>query len=736
MQKASSFSLFFMKRSVLIKQHDITDCGAACIASVSAHYNLKVPIARIRQLASTDMRGTNVLGLIEAAEKLGFSAKGVKGPFDSLFKIPRPAILHIVVNKILHHFVVLYDITKTYVLFMDPADGKIHRKRHDEFQQEWTGVIVLLVPSEKFKPENKNDSIGKRFISLISPHKTVMTQALFGAAIYSLLGLTTSIYVKNIVDHVLVDGNLNLLTLMSSIMIVILIFKVYINIMKSIFALKTGQKIDATLILGYYKHLLTLPRRFFDTMRVGEIISRVNDAVKIRAFINNAALDIVVNLLIVFSTLTLMFIFSWKLTIVVLLGIPLYVMIYVLFNKLNKHYLRKIMENAAELESHLVESLNGVSTIKQFGTEISANIKSEVRFVKLLRSSYRSVKNAILSSNFSEFIAGGLIIGVLWFGSTLVISQNMTPGRLLSFYALLGYLVSPIAQLINSNQTIQDAVIAADRLFQIMELEQEEISENKITLTKDILDNIYFKNVSFRYGTRVQVFEGFNLVIQKGKITAFVGESGSGKTSLVSLIQKLYPLQSGSIEIGKYNIQHINNKSLRQIIGIVPQKIELFSGSVIENIAFGSFEPDMKRIIDICDFLNIRSFIEDLPAGFDSYLGEHGVSLSGGERQRIAIARALYYDPEILILDEATSALDSASEEFIKRAVGVMKKQNKTIIIIAHRLSTVLQADKICVMKKGRLVEEGDHYELMQNKSYYYMMWKQQIPMEEEVIMS
>lgn len=725
-----------MKKKVKIKQHDITDCGAACLASVSAHYNLKLPVARIRQLASTDKRGTNVLGLIEAAEKLGFSAKGVKGPFESLQKIPKPAILHVVVKEVLHHFVVFYGITKKYVIIMDPADGKIHKKTHAEFQKEWTGVIVLLVPSEQFKVGNNKESIGKRFLKLLTPHKTVMTQALFGAAIYSLLGLATSIYVKNIVDHVLVDGNLNLLSLMSVVMIAILVLKVYINIMKSIFALKTGQKIDATLILGYYKHLLTLPQRFFDTMRVGEIISRVNDAVKIRAFINNASLDIVVNTLIVVFTLGLMFVFSWKLALVVLIGIPLYILVYAIFNRLNKLYLRKIMENAAELESHLVESLNGVSTIKQFGTEYSANIKSETSFVQLLKSTYKSAKNTIMSVNASEFIAGGLTIGVLWFGSTLVIDLEMTAGKLLSFYALLGYLISPMAQLISSNQTIQDAIIAADRLFQIMDLEREEAEENKIILTKDLIEDIHFKQVAFRYGTRVQVFQNLNLIIPKGKTTAFVGESGSGKTSLVSLIQKLYPLQSGSIETGKYNLQHIDNSSLRQLIGVVPQKIELFTGSVIENIAFGAFEPDMKRIIDVCDFLNIRTFIENLPGGFNTYLGEHGVSLSGGERQRIAIARALYHNPEILILDEATSALDSASEEYIKKAIDVMKQQNKTIILIAHRLSTVMQADKICVLQKGVLVEEGNHTELMQKQSFYYNMWKQQIPVIEEILNS
>ncbi|MFW5701251.1 MAG: peptidase domain-containing ABC transporter, partial [Cyclobacteriaceae bacterium] len=504
-----------MKKNIQIKQHDITDCGAACLASVAAHYNLNIPVARIRQLASTDKQGTNLLGLIEAAEKLGFSAKGVKGPFESLEKIPKPAILHVVVKKVLQHFVVLYKVTKKHVIVMDPGTGKIHNKSHEELRKEWTGVIVLLVPSEEFKPSNEKVSLTKRFLELLSPHKTVLTQALFGAAIYSLLGLTTSVYVKNIVDHVLVDNNTNLLNLMSVVMVSILLIKVYINLMKSIFALKTGQKIDATLILGYYKHLLTLPQRFFDTMRVGEIISRINDAVKIRAFINNVSLDIVVNSLIVIFTLSLMFVFSWKLALVVLIGIPLYAVVYLIFNKANKKYLRKIMENAAELESHLVESLNGVSTIKQFGKEYSANIKSETRFIKLLRSSYKSAKTSIFSANAAEFIAGGLVISILWYGSTLVINQTMTPGKLLSFYALVGYIISPIAHLINSNQIIQDALIAADRLFQIMDLEREEKPDiKKITVTTELLGDITFKDVSFRYGTRVQVFNELNLRIE------------------------------------------------------------------------------------------------------------------------------------------------------------------------------------------------------------------------------
>nr|WP_255562446.1 cysteine peptidase family C39 domain-containing protein [Pedobacter sp. D749] len=255
--------------STLIKQRDITDCGAACLASIAAFYKLKMPVARIRQLASTDQKGTNVLGLIEAANKLGFEAKGVKGNLDSLSKIPLPAIAHVVVKKQLQHYVVIYKVTDKYVEVMDPGDGKIHRKTIDEFTSEWTGVLVLLLPDEGFKQGNEKVDTKSRFWNLIKPHKSIVVQALFGALIYTILGLSTSVFVQKITDHVLVEGNRNLLNLMSLMMVAILGLQLFIGTAKTIFTIRTGQQIDARLILGYYKHLLKLPQQFFDTNEGG-----------------------------------------------------------------------------------------------------------------------------------------------------------------------------------------------------------------------------------------------------------------------------------------------------------------------------------------------------------------------------------------------------------------------------------------------------------------------------------
>jgi len=712
---------------VTIKQHDITDCGAACLASISTHYKFEIPISRIRQYAGTDKKGTNVYGLIKAAEKLGFDAKGVKGDFESLFKIPKPAIAHIIVKEQLHHYVVIYDIDKTHIKIMDPATGKMEKRLHEEFKKEWTGVLILMLPSEKFKEGNEKISIFKRFWFLLKPHKSVLIQALIGALVYTLLGFSTSIYIQKITDYVLVDDNIELLNLLGVIMVILLVIQLFIGAFKDIFLVKTGQQIDARLILGYYKHLLKLPQQFFDTMRVGEIISRINDAVKIRHFINGVSLNLTVNLLIVLFSFGIMFTYYWKLALIMFIIIPLYILIYIIVNKLNKRVERKVMENTAELESQLVESLNAVGTIKRFGLEDFANIKTETRFIKLLESGYKSALNFVFSGTSSNTIAQLFTIILLWSGAGFVIDREITPGELLSFYAIIGYFTTPLASLIGANKEIQNALIAADRLFEIMDLEREEIDKT-IELTKEKIGDIMFQEASFSYGTRVDVFKELNLTLKKGVVTALVGESGSGKSTLISLLQNIYPIKSGRVMIGDIDLKYIDNESLRNLVSVVPQEIDLFAGNVIENIAVGEFAPDMDYILKICKDIGILDFIENLPNGFNTYLGENGATLSGGQRQRIAIARALYKKPEVLVLDEATASLDSSSENFIKKTIERMRNQNKTIVLISHRLSTVVNADKIVVLEQGKIIEEGSHKELYERKGAYYKLWQQQIP--------
>lgn len=710
---------------IKFKQRDITDCGAASLASVGAFYGYKLPLSRIRQYASTDRSGTTVSGLTQAAQKLGFIAKGVKGGFDCLYKIPKPAIAHVIVNEVLRHFVVIQAIDARWVIIMDPAYGEIRKLSHEEFKAQWTGVLVLLVPADTFKRRDETTSPIARFARLLVPHREVIGQALVGALVTTILGLSTAIYVQKIVDHVITAGNRNLLNLMSVAMLLILVPQILINILQNRLVLQTGQKIDVCLILGYYNHVLSLPQTFFDGMRIGEIVSRMNDAVKIRSFLNDVSITMFVNMLVILFSFGLMFVYSWEIALIVAISVPLYILVYWTINRLNRKRQRAIMENAADLEAQLIESLEAVSTIKAFGIQSFANLKMETRFIKTLHSVYSSGLMSIFGDNASTFLSTVFTILLMWFGTILVLDQTVTPGELLSCYTLLGYISRPVASLIQTNRIVQDAFIAADRLFEIFDLEPA--SSSGIDATKSDLGDIRLENVTFRHGAQPELFQDLNVTFGRGEMTAVVGESGSGKSSLAALLQNVYPILGGRIRIGRYDLQDLSAVSLRQVVAAVPQSIDVFSGSVIENIALGDFEPDIEKILKICDRIGLRELIERWPGGLQAYLGENGVRLSGGEKQRLALARALYRDPQILILDEATSSLDTVAAAFVLRLVEELRRAGKTIVVISHRLSTISGADKIVVLDNGRVVAEGKHRDLLAAEGAYARLWRAQI---------
>ncbi|MFZ5939213.1 MAG: peptidase domain-containing ABC transporter [Bacteroidota bacterium] len=718
-----------------VRQRDVSDCGAACIASVAAFYHLQLPVSSIRQVAGTDQKGTNVLGLVKALNRFGFQAKGVKGSLSALPGVPLPAIAHVVLDNRLLHYLVIYRVTGSKVIVMDPGSGGKKVYSRDAFEKIWTGILVILAPGTGFKPGKQVISRSRRLLFLLKPHRTVLCQALFGAIIYTILGLSTSIYIEVLTDRVMVTGNLNLLHLMGIVMILIILFQLFLNVMKNILVLKTGQKIDARLITGYFRHLLRLPQDFFDTMRTGEIISRINDAVKIRAFINDTAITLIVNVLIVFFSFLLMFLYHRRLALIMLTVIPFYLTLYIIYNALNRKQERRIMESSAELESQLVESVRNLRTIKQFGLEEWTGMKTEGRFLSLLETVYRSGVNSVFSSGTSEFIGRIFTVVLLWAGTGFVLDSLITPGKLLSFYSLLGYFTGPVISLIGMNKLYQNALIAADRLFEIMDLERERDEEQGIELTESGSGDIVFESVHFGYRTRAEVLKGLDLRIRKGEVTALTGESGSGKTTIAALLQAVYPLESGRILIGGYPLDRYTLSSVRNMIGLVPQNLDLFSGTIAENIAPGEFRPDMSRVLKICNDLGMNEFIEGLPYGIFTMLGENGINLSGGQRQKLAIARALYRDPSYLIFDEATSSLDSVSEHYLQQVIARLRREGKTVILIAHRLSTLQQADRIAVLHEGRIAESGSHDELLEAGGRYRYMWdKQTIILQKERI--
>jgi ATP-binding cassette, subfamily C, bacteriocin exporter len=686
------------------KQRDLTDCGAACFAFVCEHYRLRLSIARVRQELGTDQVGTSAAALVHGARRLGFSAKGVKGPAEALGTVPLPAIAHCLVDGRLLHYVVLVEWTARRARVMDPAVGRVETWLPDRFKAVWTGVLVLLAPAAEFQPVDRLASPWRRLGRLLHPHGTLIVQAGVGALASTILGLATSIYVQKIVDAVIPEGNRALLNLLGVAMLAVLGFRVLLGWFQSLLSLRLAQRIDAGLITGYYRHLLRLPQPFFDTMRVGEITSRVADAMKIRHFLNGSLLNLVLNPLIVAFSLAAMFWWSWQLALLSVALVPGYALIYATVNRLNRVLQRRLMERAADFDAQLVESLNSQSVIRAFGLEADAALRVETKLVRLLRTGWSSALGGAAGGAAIQALAQAHLITLLWLGAGLVLGAGISPGQLMSCYALAGHLSGPVTALVGMNGTVQDALIATDRLFEIMDLERE-ADLGTAELPEGAGAEIRFEQVSFRHSGRAAGLVELDLVFAPGKITVLTGDSGCGKSTILALIQRLYAPLGGRVLIGGLDIRHLRLDSLRRQLAVVPQHTQLLTGTLLQNLAPGAYQPDLRRLVEICRSVGILAFIESLPQGFLTHLTENGANLSGGQRQRLAWARALYLDAPFLLLDEPTAALDREGELRLVGLLADLKSRGRTIVLATHSPALAAIADCRYLLREGRRVE-------------------------------
>ncbi len=714
------------KKYICIKQHDQKDCGVACLATISKTYGQKLQLSKIRDIAGTDSYGNNVYGLVKAAESLGFSAKAIKGTRENLLtEFPLPAIANVLTEDSLQHYVVIHKIDKKKVIIADPAKG-LRKLSFDEFAGMWTGYLIVLKPSEVFEQKNEMKGVFTRFFKMLIPQKHLMINVFLMSIVLTIFGIISSFYFKFLMDEIIPYGLEKTLHVVSIAFVGLYLLRIILNAFRSHLLMYLSIRLDIPLMLGYYGHITKLPLKFFSTRQIGEITSRFQDAGVIKDTVSGAALTIMLDsLMVIFGGVILYTINPTMFMITVIIAILYGILVYG-FIKPIKKIQRESMEQGAKVSSYLIESIHGVETIKAFNAERDAELETEHRYIK---STLIGKRGAILGNVQGSLIGvvealGGLFI--LWYGALMVIRGEITLGQLLTFNALLAYFLSPLKNLIGLQQQIQTAVVAAERLSEIIDLDLEyEDDEHKKYQPETIKGDISIQNIDFRYGTRRLVLNGLSLDIKQGETIAIVGESGSGKTTLAKLLLNLYTLEKGEILVDSMPIESIDRASLRKHIGYVSQDVFLFSGSVEENLFLGGEAVDFEEMRHVSKLLKIDDFIETLPKKYKSPLIEGGANLSGGQKQRLAIARALLKKPSVLILDEATSNLDAHTEEAITNVLSNDYK-DLTSIVIAHRLSTIRRADKIAVMESGQIVEFGSHHELIDKKEKYYALWMSQ----------
>lgn len=718
-----------MKKYYCIKQHDYKDCGCACLATICKTYGLKYPISKIREVAGTDKDGTSALGVIKAAEKLGFSAKGVKAnkPEDIFSEIPIPAIAHVVIDNTMLHYVVIHKISEKEIIIADPAKGIVKYKA-SEFFNIWTGILIILTPTSDFKKGNEVKGVFTRFFNLLKPQKGLLINIFLASILITVFGIIGSFYFKFLLDDIVPNNLKQSLTIFSIGFIVLAIFKVIMEAFRTQLLIHLGQKLDIPLMLGYYEHVINLPMNFFGTREVGEVISRFNDASNIRQAISGVALTMMIDVFMVLIGGGILYSQSPSLFGLTIIPLVLYGIIVYSFKNSIEKVNRETMEKNSKLTSYLIESLNGIETIKAFNSEREVNLETEKRFIKLIKAIFKNERINNIQVTFKRLVESIFAIIVLWIGSTQVLNGSISFGELLTFNALLAYFLDPIENIINLQPTVQTALVAAERLSEILDLELEKSDqEDKKIKPQSLKGNIEFKNVDFRYGTRNLILKNINMTIKKGERIALVGESGSGKTTLAKLLLNFYQCENGEILVNNYNLLDINVESLRDKIAYISQETFLFNGTILENLMLGNPYLTYEEVIEACEKAQIHDFINSLPLRYNTLVEENGSNFSGGQKQRLSIARAILRKPEILIMDEATSNLDSITEKAIERTIHDFS-EGMTTIIIAHRLSTIMRCDNSYILEKGEIKEEGSHKDLLNNKGRYYKLWKEQLP--------
>ena len=682
-----------------IRQHDTSDCAAACLASVARHYGVAVPLTVLREASGTSQAGTSIKGILDACRQIGFRAAAYKSDekqIEGLYGLAEPVILHIVNTRGDLHFVVLESLTPKTARVMDPERGKTLRVPTAALAKQWTGYLVTLHPDPDGKEARDAASRPERhslFHCLGQLSLKEYGLMLAGSVVYIVAGICTALFLQQIIDRVIPSHDTAALLRTGGLMLAVMLCTLLVGYGRILYALRLSLTLDTRLVLDYLQHLFRLPAAFFTRRGTGELHARISDAAKVRGFLIEGTSTLVTGLLMLAVSFTLMFTMHWRLALLMLTFLPVYLLLYLVADRVNRRVNRDIIEQSAVFEERTVEGIAAVRVMRHYGNGERLMQGIEKEYLSLTRKLFRGGRWADCFASAADGIAKLTTVTLLTVGAFYIFSGSLTVGALVSFYSLTAWFSTPLSDLVHLNESYAEARIAYERLGDITRLPAEETGVGSFLPCPGA--DIAFDRITFSYPGCPVLLQDFSLVLEAGRITAIQGASGCGKSSLAALLMRDYSVQGGAIRLGPHDIRLFSLEAWRRFAALVPQEPQLLNASILDNITCLEPAPDVERVVALLEALDLGPMIRELPMGLFTRIGERGGMLSGGQRQRIALARALYHQPRLLILDEVTASLDEQSQRSILQEVRRFRNEGGTVMLITHKADNAAIADKI-----------------------------------------